>query len=277
MNSILSASGDPRRHEARLKLSSKDSALPILVVEGKQDYRILHQRWNSGPETLRASIKIQYPSGEHTKNGVINELRKNSENPKYHGMVDMDHDFEKRELMGQHRTYDTSPLVTFPSYAFRDKDEAIRVMKNIGGTEFFHTTNLEKIVTLAKILTIIKLFKGRCSDVLERSLDFVWNHVPKEDIEERDLLHHVADLEIGSRHQERLDSFYSRYRKELTRCGYNDHMLFKAWWICFSDSYPRQRSRKNHYSREFQKEILIRLTEKRNKFIDDLKERILNG
>ena len=92
--SILSASG-PRRHEARLKLSSKDSALPILVVEGKQDYRILHQRWNSGPETLRASIKIQYPSGEHTKNGVINELRKNSENPKYHGMVDMDHDFEK--------------------------------------------------------------------------------------------------------------------------------------------------------------------------------------
>ena len=61
--------------------------------------------------------------------------------------------------------------------------------------------------------------------------------MPKEDIEERDLLHHVADLEIGSRHQERLDSFYSRYRKELTRCGYNDHMLFKAWWICFSDSY----------------------------------------
>ena len=43
--------------------------------------------------------------------------------------------------------------------------------------------------------------------------------MPKEDIEERDLLHHVANLEIGSRHQERLDSFYSRYRKELIRCG----------------------------------------------------------
>ena len=131
---------DPRRHEARLKLSSKDSALPILVVEGKQDYQILHQRWNSGPETLRASIKIQYPSGEHTKNGVLDELRKNSENPKYHGMVDMDHDFEKRELIGHPRTYDTSPLVTFPTYAFRDKDDSCTCCEKYRFTVIFWTS-----------------------------------------------------------------------------------------------------------------------------------------
>ena len=68
MNSILSASGDSRRHEARLKLSSKDSALPILVVEGKQDYQILHQRWNSGPRNTEGINKNSVPFwGTHQK------------------------------------------------------------------------------------------------------------------------------------------------------------------------------------------------------------------
>ena len=82
------------------------------------------------------------------------------ENSNYHGLVDMDRDFEKRELIGHHRTYDTNPLVTFPSYAFRHRDTAIRVVKNIGGSDDF-LNKAEKIVRLAKILTIIKLFKGR--------------------------------------------------------------------------------------------------------------------
>ena len=275
MNSILSASGDPRRHEARLKLSSKDSALPILVVEGKQDYQILHQRWNSGPETLRASIKIQYPSGEHTKNGVLDELRKNSENSNYHGLVDMDHDFEKRELIGHHRTYDTSPLVTFPSYAFRHRDTAIRVVKNIGGSDDF-LNKAEKIVRLAKILTIIKLFKGK-DNIKETSLEFKWEDVSIDIADDRELLHQVSSLEIGSRHFDELDYFYSRYRDEISGCGYNDHMLFKAWEICFLDSYPRERKWMKFYRKTFDEEIRNRLTKKNNKFIDDLKQRILNG
>lgn len=275
MNSILSASGDPRRHEARLKLSSKDSALPILVVEGKQDYRILHQRWNSGPETLRASIKIQYPTGEQSKIGVLSELRKNSENAKYHGLVDMDHDFEKRELMGQHRIYDTSPLVTFPTYAFRDKDAAVRVVKNIGGFGDF-LNKAEKIVRLAKILTIIKLFKGK-NNIKETSLEFKWEDVSIDIADDRKLLHQVSSLEIGSRHYDELDYFYSRYRDEISGCGYNDHMLFKAWKICFLDSYPSERKSMKFYRDKFDDEIRNRLTKKNNKFIDDLKQRILNG
>ena len=275
MNSILIASGDPRRHEARLKLSSNDSELPILVVEGKQDYRILHQRWNSGPVTLRASIKIQYPSGENTKHGVLDELRKNSENPKYHGLVDMDHDFDKRELIGHHRTYDTNPLVTFPTYAFRDKDAAIRVVKNIGGLGDF-LNKAEKIVRLAKILTIIKLFKGK-NNIKETSLKFFWEDVSIDLADDRELLHQVSRLEIGPRHDAKLDYFYSRYRDEISRCGYNDHMLFKAWEICFLDSYPRERKSMKFYRDKFDEEIRNRLTEKNNKFIDDLKEKILNG
>ena len=74
-----------------------------------------------------------------------------------------------------------------------------------------------------------------------------------------------------------LDYFYSRYRDEISGCGYNDHMLFKAWEICFLDSYPRERKSMKFYRNKFNDEIRNRLTKKNNKFIDDLKEKILNS
>ena len=177
--------------------------------------------------------------------------------------------------MGHHRTYDTSPLVTFPTYAFRDKDAAKRVVKNIGGFGDFLDKS-EKIVRLAKILTVIKLFKGK-NKIKETSLEFKWEEVSIDIADDRKLLHQVSSLEIGSRHYDELDYFYSRYRDEISGCGYNDHMLFKAWKICFLDSYPRERKSMKFYKNKFDDEIRNRLTKKNNKFIDDLKERILNG
>ena len=94
--------------------------------------------------------------------------------------------------------------------------------------------------------------------------------------DDRELLHQVSNLEIGPRHSDELDYFCSRYRDEISGCGYNDHMLFKAWKICFLDSYPSER--KSMKFLEISSMMKFGTdSQKRNKFIDDLKEKILNG
>lgn len=248
--------------------------LPTLVVEGKGDFRILQERWCSGPKSHRAQIKIQYPTGEHSKQGVLDDLHKNSGNTNYHGLVDMDYDFAGTQIENHLRVYDTRPLVTFPSYAFTDKDAAIRVVKDIGGPLNFHN-KAENIVRLAKALTIIKLFKGMYR-IPERPQPIDWSDVQIGISDEKEFLHHVAkDLEIGSRHHEKLDFFYLKFHDRIKKCGYNDHMLFKAWEICFLKYYPTERPMMYHYRNQFEKVINKRLTKKENHFIDNLKQRIL--
>jgi hypothetical protein len=249
--------------------------LPTLVVEGKEDYRILQKRWCSGPKNLRMQIQIQYPTGELSKQGVLEELRKRSGDPTCYGLVDMDHDFKGAEIEPHLRVYDTRPLVTFPSHAFRDKDAAIRVVKNIGGPEKFYD-KATNIVRLAKTLTIIKLFKGMYR-IESRSKLFAWSDVKIEILDEREFLHHVAkEFGIEPRHCEELDGFYSKFHDRIKICGYNDHMLLVAWETCFLDFYPTEQSKLYFYRKQFRDEILNRLTKKENHFIDNLKHRIQN-
>ena len=272
MNSIHNADGDPKRGLGAEILSKNEAKKPILLVEGKLELRILKLRWHSGPVELRAGIRIRLPKDEDkTKDGVIKEIQNNVDNKLYFGLVDMDYDFERKHQRNIQRLFDTHPLVTFPTYAYTDDDAAKKVIRSIFDNFKIHE-NQNDILKLSKILTIIKLFKGKHS-VHEKPSMFRWEEIKFSEFNDSDLLYHVAnEFEIGPNYEEDLRIFCHKYRKEIEKCGINDHMLFNAWKKCY-EFHTNADGKK--LEPLFKKIIKERLTDKKNYFIDSLKGNIL--
>ena len=226
MNRLQLAQQDRNRLEASSKISREVASKPILLVEGKFDRNLLQTKWQSCRDENR-HISVIAPEKGGKTNALTEYNKKYREQVSNFLLIDMDHDFDGSLTQGD-RIFDTNPLVTLPSHYFSTEILMREFVLDVLPNEFKDTiteNQIESIVRLARVLTWIKLFKGKERIRAESYLLFEWDEIDIE-LQPEILFHyHIVDLSLHERYSDAFSKFVQSHIKILDACGLNDHML----------------------------------------------------
>lgn len=277
MNSILSAAGEVQRNAGSRLISKKQRRQPILLVEGKLERAIFRKRWYSQPKESRVDISVEFPSTEgRNRNGVLKEFAKRIQSENIFALVDMDHDFGSNAASSHSNIFDTSPLVTLPSFAMKGKESATYICKYISAGIRVMESKADEVYRLSKALTIVKLFKGYAKSGGEFG-NFAWSDVNFSLLEDAVFNAHVFSIELGDTILPEIQEFKRNYETEIKNCGVNDHMLFYSWKLCYKHHFP---DTKPQTFRQFEKgllepEIIKFFGQKREDIVCHIRQKIL--
>ena len=233
MNQVIEANFDEARSDASRMLSPSVRKKPRLWVEGTDDARLLAYFWYENKSDFKidiTSIKsaIENKMGKIIligKKGVLTKVKSSPAHILSYGLVDMDYDFEGRELSTD-SVWDTNPKVVLNSF-FLNEQGIERMVKEICKWKAnieISQDHITQIHRLSKIYTHIKLFKGKYPTQQEY-LGYGWKDI---DFNDSSFDEFIGLLHFGDKDCAKLLRFIKKCGGSLSVCGINDHMLIRS-------------------------------------------------
>ena len=242
MNPLEAASEDPAWVQARNRFSKKPE--PTLLVEGESDRKLLRRKWQVKHQDVSRNISIQRAKKEKGGSGkefVLAEFKERRKKELIFALVDMDHDFEGEKIGFSSSVYDTRKFVTLATHYFPNDDaakEIIRfVISELGGNYKDKLNNkiIESTIRISKVLTWIKLYKGKYPEYQGKFGNFTWGEVDHDRSHDALFRDHIAELELMvADKQKAFEDYFKRNMEYLEDCGINDHMLSLAIFLLLS-------------------------------------------
>jgi len=238
MNRQVEAMQDPEWNKAAEIISPNRASEPILLVEGKLDRRVLMGKWQEIHRDVSRNIRIQRAGNKKEKGGkefVLAEFKERRKKELIFALVDMDHDFEGEKIGFSSSVYDTRKFVTLATHYFPDDDaakEIIRfVISELGGDykDKLNDKIIESIIRISKVLTWIKLFKGKYPKYQGKFGNFTWEEVNHDEPHEVLFRDEVAREELMVDDKKKaFEDYFKRNFEQQKECGINDHALSHA-------------------------------------------------
>jgi hypothetical protein len=235
MNPLEAASEEPGRGQAARIISKKIASEPILLVEGKSDRNLLRRKWQDIHRDDSRNINIEEPEEKGGKEVVLAEFTERRKKELMFVLVDMDFDLKSEKIDFSSSAYDTGPFVTLATHYFPDDNAAKKIIRSVvseSGVNYkerLDDKTIESIIRISKVLTWIKLYKGRWPKNQNRFGNFTWGEVEHDESNNALFQDSICKLELtGTDNKREFKEYVEHNFENLNECGINDHALSHA-------------------------------------------------